>query len=35
MIWILHIVAVALFPVALFVTIPAHMILARLPRNSG
>lgn len=28
MMWILHIVAVLLFPIALFVTIPLHIIIA-------
>ena len=28
MMWILHIIAVLLFPIALFVTIPLHIIIA-------
>lgn len=34
--WILHIVALLLFPLALFVTIPLHIIIANqkaLPRQ--
>ena len=29
MIWILHIAAVLLFPLALFITIPVHLLLSK------